>query len=480
MTLQALKLPQQWQWRGGVPLVAGLFGISLVCGIGGALFAGIPALFLILTGMCTLFIPGDVRVKAYMGLASVIGVLCAVPLLFISGFWSALLFTALCVASFVVAGRGSLIDELSPEVVPQPENDLRMQAKVGFDEAVMGFFLLSARVPSGHMAARMCDEALGLEELIRKRGWDHAPETMHKTPEAPSQVNAQTARCQGLDYERISFESEFVPDPDLPLTGEWLQHNRNNRANAWMLRHPGPPRPWLVCIHGYRMGEAWIDFGLFNPRLLHRRMGLNLLMPTLPLHGPRRIGRLSGGHYLDGNLLELVLAQSQALWDLRRWLAWLRDSEDQPQIGVYGISLGGYNTGLLTGYERDLAFGVASIPVVDFAEVLWRVIPPVHKQYFEARGITEDHYRDLLRAVSPLTMPSRLPQDGRYVVAANADRIVPVGQPALLAQHWGVEARWYQGSHMSIAHEFEPRMTLEQAVKQAGWSAGTGTSDEAS
>lgn len=477
MSQRALKQPQQWQWWGVIPLLAGLFALSLVCGVLSALFAGVVGVFLLATGVSMLFIPGDMRVAAYMSLSSVLGVLLTLPVMLVSGFGEGLLFGVLAAVCFLVAGRVSLTDVVAPESVPLPENDLRTQAKVGLDEAVMGFFLLSARVPGGQQAARMCEEAVALGQLIQQRGWDTHPETYHQTPVAPSQVNAQSARFQGVDYERISFESEFQPDPEIPGAAIWAQHHRNNRCNAWMLRHPGPPRPWLLCVHGYRMGELMTDFGMFNPRLLHRRMGLNLLMPTLPLHGPRKIGRLSGGHYLDGNLLELVLAQTQALWDLRRWLAWLRDIEDEPQIGVYGVSLGGYNTGLLTGYDAGLSFGVAAIPVVDFAEVLWRVIPPLHRQYFESQGLSEPLYRELLKMVSPLTRPSLLPENGRHVVAASADRVVPAGHPAVLAKHWNVEPLWYQGAHLSVAYEFEPRMAPEQAIKNAGWEQ-TRTSGE--
>ena len=212
-----------------------------------------------------------------------------------------------------------------------------------------------------------------------------------------------------------------------------------------------------------------MDFGLFKPGLLHKKFGLNVLMPILPLHGPRRVGRKSGDMYLDGDLLDLLFAQSQALWDLRRWLAWLRANEDRPQIGMYGVSLGGYNTGLLTGYEGDLDFAIAGIPVIDFAETLWRVMPPPHRRYFEARGLDQALYRKLLRPVSPLTQPCRVPQDRRFVFGATADRIVPVANPALLARHWGVETRWYQGSHMSIGSESTPRVTLEEAMRVAGW-----------
>ena len=63
---------------------------------------------------------------------------------------------------------------------------------------------------------------------------------------------------------------------------------------------------------------SFVRTSLFAPHILHDRYGLNLVLPVLPLHGPRRIGRQSGDHFLDGDLLDLLHAETQALWDLRR------------------------------------------------------------------------------------------------------------------------------------------------------------------
>jgi len=471
MAPRPLKLPRQYQWWGLVPALAGLYALSLIHGVLTALLAGLPALLWVVTGLSMVLLRGDARVTAYMAVASVLAVLVSLPLVFAAGFLPGVLVGLLGVVCFTVAGRVSLIEAVVDDVVPEPDDDLRMQVKVGFDEAILGYFLIAARVPGGELAERMCSEALELGKAMDARGWLEAPDRLHLAPEAPDKVNALSEKRFGFEFERISFDSGFVPDAALPGAGRWASHAANNRATAWMLRHPGPTRPWVVCIHGYRMGETWMDFGLFKPGYLHKRLGFNVLMPTLPLHGPRRIGRKSGDQYLDGDLLDLLFAQSQALWDLRRWLAWLRANEDRPQIGVYGVSLGGYNTGLLTGYEKDLDFAVAGIPVIDFAQTLWRVMPPPHRRYFEARGLSEARYRELLRPVSPLTLPCRIPRDRRFVFAAAADRIVPAQQPALLAAHWDVQTRWYQGSHMSIGSETEPRATLEEALRVAGWTA---------
>ena len=53
-----------------------------------------------------------------------------------------------------------------------------------------------------------------------------------------------------------------------------------------MLRHK-EPWPWLVCVHGAEMGRAALDLMLFRAWHLHQDLGLNVVLPVLPMHGPR-------------------------------------------------------------------------------------------------------------------------------------------------------------------------------------------------
>jgi hypothetical protein len=57
----------------------------------------------------------------------------------------------------------------------------------------------------------------------------------------------------------------------------------------------------------------------------------------MPLHGPRRVGRRGGDGYLSGDFLDTIHAQTQAVWDIRRLIAWLR-AEGAQRVGVQGVS----------------------------------------------------------------------------------------------------------------------------------------------
>ena len=139
------------------------------------------------------------------------------------------------------------------------------------------------------------------------------------------------------------------------------------------------------------------------------------------------------------------------------------------RVGVYGVSLGGFNAALLATYEAELDFVLGGVPLADPAGVLWRHLPRVHERFYAQHGLTEQRYRSILSVVSPLARPALPPPERLHLFAAAADRIVTPDQPLLLAQHWGVPVRWYQGSHLSIRFEKATRAALREAMQRAGW-----------
>jgi hypothetical protein len=464
-----LPKPKQWEALAAIPILAGLFWL-LASAAGDWLFWGLlPGALMLMSGMALLLMPGDLRITEYMALGGFLGLLVALPVMIWGGFGDAVLGAAGALAAYLTAGHVALAREPSAEGTPQANRDLAVAAKAALDEVLLAYFVGTASLPDGDQIIRLGEDATRLEGLMQSRGWDRNPEALHAAPPPPERVYVQQARIYGRDYERVAYPSGFVPDPALPGAEIWGGHQRNNQAVGWVLRHHGAPRPWLLCIHGYRMGEAWLDFALFPPAWLHERLGLNLFVPVLPLHGPRRIGLRSGDHYLDGNPLDLLYAQTQALWDLRRALAWLRSQEDRPRIGVLGYSLGGYSAALLAQYERDLDFVVAGIPPTDFAAALWRHTPPAHRDYLAAHGLTLDRYRTLLRPVSPLARPPLQDRERLYMFAGVADRVVLPEQAMALAAHWQVPIQWYQGSHLSFRYEPVVRAHIEAAMQRADW-----------
>lgn len=462
--------PRHRDWAALLPIAAGVFWLSAHHSLGWLLCALLPGSLLLASGVSLLLWPGDSKLTQYMALGGVLGVLFGWPAMPGGGVLAGLIAIVLSVAAFLISGRVVLLLLPPVEGAPQPPMNLKTYAKVALDEALIAYFVGLARIPSGAAAERMSQEAAQLELVLQRRGWLDDPAAFHGTPGVPQDVHEQHFRTLGYDGVRLCFRSEFVVDPELPGGRAWASHERNQQCAALVLRQPAVGRPWLLCVHGYRMGQQFMDLRLFPPHILFRRLALNLVLPTLPLHGQRRVGWQSGDFFLDGDLLDLLYAESQALWDLRRTVAWIRAQDPAARIGVLGYSLGGYNAALLAAHQPGLDFVVAGIPVVDLARELWQHVPVPHREYFAARGVDADAYRRLLRVVSPLACPPQLPRERLHIFAGCADRVVAPDQPLLLAQHWQRPVAWYPGAHLTFRGERAVRDCIEGAMRGAGWA----------
>jgi hypothetical protein len=455
--------PVRWPREAWVPLVSGLCWhvVAVLAGVPWGALALVPGTFLVASGTGMLLYPGDRRLSHFAALGGVLGVLLAPPAIAFAG-PIALIVAVLSAASFLAAGYHALRLDAHPEGVPAAAVTARLAGEVAIDEAMLGTMVFTQQFPSYADHVRIEREAALAREQFADAGWLEKPEAYHESPPGPCEGDALRRRTRGLSFEHLSFASEYEPRADEPGRERWLDYAENRTAHAWIVRKD-PARPWLVCLHGYRMGHPFIDLSAFHPRWLHRHLGFNLLIPVLPLHGPRSFAR-SGDGFLAGDLLDTVHAEAQAMWDLRRLLAWVRAGSDAP-IGAYGLSLGGYTTALLASLDDRLACAVAGIPVTDFARTFYRHGGPWQERAATHAGLSELVMAEVLRVVSPLALAPKVPHEHRAIFGGVADRLVPPDQVCDLWRHWG-EPRiaWYQGSHLTLGLHPEVRALTEETL----------------
>ena len=453
-----------------LPIAAGLLWLWCAESFGpvGFLFSLLPGCLLLASGVAALLWPGDIRIPQFGALGGLIGVPLALPAFVVAGPEVGAVLVLLSAASFLAAGAASVRQEPHVDDVPEPEPSLRLAAAVAVDEALLATIHVTNPVPGPGARPRILREVMEARELFEQRGWLEKPERYHAAPPSLIGPEIRPAESRGIAFEHLSFESGYEPYAEEPGRERWLSYDANQTAHAWVMRHKDPSRPWLVCIHGYQMGWPLIDFGAFQPGWLHERLGLNLLLPVLPLHGLRKVGRRSGDGFLSGDTLDSVHAEAQAMWDVRRLLSWVR-AQGTTQIGVYGLSLGGYNTALLASLDDGLACAIPGIPAVDFTRLFWRHGPPLQLRYLEKLGIVQDEVGEVMRAVSPLALSPKLPRDRRTLFAAVSDRLVPADQVRDLWVHWDrPRILWYQGSHLSFRFAPGVQALIASALREAG------------
>jgi hypothetical protein len=371
----------------------------------------------------------------------------------------------------VLAARAiarALDDESDWAAAGLPRRSPLLAAKLALDEIFFATEIATAVVVSLGQHRRLASEIVQALELYEARGWIADPASFHREP--TPLASERLDDVQGLfgRYLHLRAESGYEPHAEEPGRERWLGYRPNRTAHAWLLEHAGAPRPWLVCLPGYRMGHPAVDFVGFGARWLHRTLGLNVAIPVMPFHGPRRVGWRGGDGFLTGDFLDTVHAQAQAVWDARRLVGWLR-ARGAPAVGAYGVSLGAYTAGLLAGLDAELDCVIAGIPAADFLRLLRSHVPEFLIQGALRHGFPFDRIERLLTVISPLAIPPRVARERRYLYAGLGDRLAHPEHARELWRHWG-EPRldWYSGGHVSFLFERRAHELVRDALAASG------------
>jgi dienelactone hydrolase len=332
--------------------------------------------------------------------------------------------------------------------VPKARWGPKLAAKLSLDELFFSMEFLVAGLdnrPDKQKVAREVEQAL---ELYHERGWLEHPESYYPKPPALTCPLIETKQAWGMKYEVLKFASEYEPFAGEPGRNRWLDYLENRAGHAWVLRDKKVQRPWVICIPGFRMGTPWVDAQAFHAPFLLKKLGWNVIIPVLPLHGPRTVGIRSGDNYLHGDYLDTVHAHAQAIWDIRRLISWII-AQGAPAIVSMGISLGGYTTAMLASVAEELSGAIAGIPPSDFLALIQENTPRLlGKIGSSALPLHNEQVTKLLKVVSPLSMQPKVPKSKLFMFAGNSDRLVHPSHPYRLWKHWQEpEIYWYDGGH---------------------------------
>lgn len=474
MSASARSVPEGW-----VSLVAGLVWLWLgsAGGFFGFLLFAVPGTLLLGSGLTLIVAPGDARMVQISAFGGLAGAVIALPGAVVAGWLAVPFLIALSLAATLAAGWYS-IRTASPEAeVPEPIASVPLAAQVALDEAVLATMLLPGAAITSDLE-RVAREQQTALDVFGDRGWIARPESYHRLPPELSSPETRPRRFRGVEFEHLQFESGYEPDSDEPGRDRWLSYVPNRRAHAWLVRPSRERRraggsgadegSWLIAINGYQTGMPFMDLSAFDPRYFCERLGINLLIPVLPLHGPRRIRARSGMGFLTGDILDTIHAEAQTIWDVRRLKGWLR-SQGAERIGVTGLSLGGYNAALLASLDDDLACAIPGIPASDLAELFYLHATTAQLAEAEAAGVSEEATRSLMRSVSPLAIPPRVPAAHRALFGGTADRLVPPRLVRALWRHWDRPAiTWYPGGHVTFRAHPSVTRQIEITLRAAG------------
>ncbi len=336
------------------------------------------------------------------------------------------------------AARASRASAETPGLAPNPLT----WATVAVDELTLSTAYLMSRRTAEAMTDDRLGEAVEALELLTAAGVASDPVRWH--PDPPPMAATRLSQRRG--FEQLSFASGYQPPVEVPGMRRWCDVEINQRGHAFLLRHGDRPRPWLIVLHGHRMGEPR-DLRLLASHRMHRELGVDVAHLVLPMHGPR--GRGGAPMFPGVDPIANLLGMAQSVSDARSLLGWIRERSELP-VAAFGISLGGHVASLFASLAGGLSAVVAGVPTADVATMLGATM----RARWGQQAVIDSHVLDpaplaLSRIVSPLSFAPRVDHDRRFLYAAVGDRLVTAGQAVSLWEHWERPTiLWLQGAHI--------------------------------
>lgn len=335
---------------------------------------------------------------------------------------------------------------------------LRVKATAVLDVALrtsMAAVLLPLTVPVGYRPKalkQMLDDRRLYEPLAESgdptRFFTEPPATIELRTRKPSLL---AFRAEGGTCEDLTFESAYVPlNPHIRERYLSREANRIARARHW--RHKRGPRPTIIAVHGFGAEPYWINQWMFALPWFYR-IGCDVLLVSLPFHGRRQgpYSLVSGHHFFSGGISWVNEAFGQAVMDIRTCVSWLQNDLGVEQIGITGISLGGYTSALMAAVEPRLKFSIPNVPLASLPDLVleWEPIGSLMRGAMLVTNTSIKRVRRALAVTSPLTYEPKLDRERLMIIGGVGDRLAPPKHSRLLWDHWGrCRIHWFPGSHI--------------------------------
>ena len=241
----------------------------------------------------------------------------------------------------------------------------------------------------------------------------------------------------------LSWASDYRPF--LPILAERYARCVENQAAGVRFLSSGEQRPVAILIHGYMAGNYQVEQRVW-PLQRFLRSGYDVALFTLPFHGVRASATRRGAPEFPGSDPRFSNEGfRQVIADLRNFVGWLR-AQGRSEVGVMGMSLGGYTAALLATVEPGLSFCVPVIPLASLADFV-REQGQLSSSP-DVAAVEHALLERIYRVVSPLDRKPLVHPSRTLVVAGKADRITPVTHARKLAAHFGSQLVSWHGGHL--------------------------------
>lgn len=289
---------------------------------------------------------------------------------------------------------------------------------------------------------------------------------------ADSEAEALLARATG-ESEPPHGQTDIRAlrmDQSGELAHKYLRAKRNQTCHARWFRHYDGGRPCAVILHGYMAGNFAIEERIWEARALFD-LGLDVVITVLPFHGPRRSearGYLPPA-FPSSDPRFTIEGMRQVVFDHQALFNYLL-GHGVAEIGLMGMSLGGYAAALLATLQEALAFLVLFIPLAsieDFAKKHGRLTGDDEQQAQQHAAMRAAQW-----VVSPFARAPRIASERTLIVEGGSDLVTGKHHAERLAQHFGAPTVTFPGGHLLHFGRAQAFQAIHGLLRELGYARG--------
>jgi pimeloyl-ACP methyl ester carboxylesterase len=296
----------------------------------------------------------------------------------------------------------------------------------------------------------------------------HDAEAAFPPPRAGVRIESRAAP----KGETLRFESPFVAQ-NRAVRARYAGFKPNRTAFAQHWGHSDGPRPTLCVIHGFGASDFRLNSAFFRLPWFFAQ-GYDVLMYVIPFHGGRgNRGLLDGAGLFANGIAHLNEALAQAVHDFRLFADYLEDTGVE-QIGVTGLSLGGYVSALLAAVEPRLRVVVPNAPVTSIGPLVREWFPAnlLLSATLRAHGVSPEEAEAALAVHSPLNYSPIVDKERLMIIGGLGDRLAPPEQSRMLWEHWDrPRLHWFPGNHVIHVDRGAYIGDMRRFMRDAGFEA---------
>ncbi len=370
-------------------------------------------------------------------------------------------------------------DEDWRSVIPAGGPAVQAVALMDLELRTLSASLVTAASVPGTLRRRSAEEHRAAAEFYAGLSRSGDARELFVAPPAGVEVRARPAGrlpwAPGISrVDLLSFRSPYqVLYP--AARSRFEAHRRNTVARAMHWRHDDGPRPTIIVVHGFTGSPYWLNSAFFQLPWFYRH-GCDVVLAMLPFHGPRNDvpAPFSGSALFADGLSTFTEAIFQSICDLRVIVDHL-EATGAANIGITGLSLGGYVTALMAGVEPRLHFAIPNSAVTEMPSLIddWFPANRVINAGLRLAGIDPETHAAAMRLHSPLRFPAQLARDRLFIIGGLADRLAPPEQSARLWAHWNrPRIHWFPGSHILHLRRAVYLREIGRFLRDTGFSPG--------